>query len=82
VFVGFDGGAVAVAFQQPGLVVGACELAHAGAELLVGVEALDPQHLLLQDADEAFDAAVGLGLVVVGRAAGDAEVIDLGLVVL
>jgi len=33
--------------------------------------------LFLERLDELLDAAVGLGLVVEGRAAGDAEVVDL-----
>ena len=70
-----------MAFQQPVLVVVAGELADAGAELLEGVEALDPQHLLLEGLDELLDDAVGLGLVVEGWRAVDAEVVDLGLVV-
>jgi hypothetical protein len=74
--------AVAVALEQPMLVVIAGELAHAGAELLKGGKALDPEHLLLQRLDELLRAAVGLGLVVLGRAAGDPEVVDLDLVVL
>jgi hypothetical protein len=82
VLAGFDGCAVGVALEQPCLVVGACERAYAVTQGVVGVEALDPQHLLLEHVHEALDAAVGLGLVVIYRAAGDAEVIDLGLVVL
>src|SRR5664280_2479427 len=74
--------AVAVALQQPLAVVGDGELSDGGPELLEGVEALDPEHLLLECLDELLRAAVGLGLVVVGRAAGDPEVIDLDLVVL
>src|SRR3954447_9361534 len=45
------------------------------------VEALDPQRLLLEGLDELLDDAVGLGLVVKGWRAVDAEVGDLGLVV-
>src|SRR5215217_5813077 len=76
------GGAVAVAFGQPVLVVVGGELADAGAELLERVEALDPEDLFLERLDELLDAAVGLGLVVQGWAARDAEVVDLGLVVI
>src|SRR5215210_8151886 len=79
---GLAWGAVAVAFEQPTLVEVAGELADASAELVERVEALDPEDLFLEGLDELLDAAVGLGLVVVGRAAGDAEVIDLGLVVI
>src|SRR3954453_19921459 len=75
-------GAVAVAFEQPVLVVVGGELADAGAELLERVEALDPQQLFFERLDELLDAAVGLGLVVEGWAAGDAEVVDLGLIVI
>ena len=71
-----------MAFEQPVLVEVASEGADAGAELLEGVEAFDPEHLFLEGLDELLDAAVGLGLVVEGRAAGDAEVVDLGLVVI
>jgi hypothetical protein len=53
----------------------------AARRFLEGLEALDPEDLFLDDAEEALDAAVGLGLVVVGRRASDAEVIDFGLVV-
>ena len=67
VLAGLGGGAVAVAFEQPVLVVVRGEAADAGAELLEGVEALDPEHLFLEGLDELLDAAVGLGLVVVGR---------------
>ena len=64
------------------LVVVVGELADAGAQLVERVEALDPQDLLLERLDELLDAAVGLGLVVVGRRARDREVVDLGLVVI
>jgi hypothetical protein len=36
-------------------------------EGLEGVEALDPQQLLLEGLDELLRATVGLGLVVIGR---------------
>jgi hypothetical protein len=42
---GLAWGAVAVAFEQPVLVVVGRELADAVAELLEGVEALDPEQL-------------------------------------
>ena len=74
-------GAVAVALEQPALVEVFGERADACAELVEGVEAFDPEHLLLERLVELLDAAVGLGLVVVGRAATDAEMIDLGLIV-
>jgi hypothetical protein len=50
-------------------------------ELIERVEALDPEHLLLEDLDRFLGAAVRLGLVVEGGRAADAEVVDLGLVV-
>ena len=71
-----------MAFEQPVLVEVAGELTDASAQLVERVEALDPQHLFLEGLDELLDATVGLGLVVVGRAAGDAEMVDLGLVVI
>src|SRR3954447_16916814 len=46
-----------MAFEQPVLVEVAGELADAGAELLEGVEALDPQHLFLERLDELLDAS-------------------------
>jgi hypothetical protein len=52
-----------VAFEQPVLVVVAGELTDARAQLLEGVEALDPQHLFLERLDELLDDAVGLGLI-------------------
>ena len=82
VLAGFGGRAVAVAFKQPPAVVGDGELTDGRAELLEARKALDPQNLLLERLDELLRAAVGLGLVVVGQRAGDAEVIDLDLVVL
>ena len=63
-----------MAFEQPLAVVGDREAADGGAELLVGGEALEPEDLFLEGLDELLRATVGLGLVVVGRAAGDAEV--------
>jgi hypothetical protein len=66
-----------VAFEQPVFVVGLGER----AELLEGVEALDPEDLFLERLQEFLDDAVGLGLVDERRAAVEAEVIDLGLVV-
>jgi len=57
----------AVALEQPLAVVGEGEPSDGGAELFEGGEALDPQHLLLEGLDEFLRAAVGFGLVVVGR---------------
>src|SRR5713226_7977964 len=75
-------GAVAVPFDQPLLVVGATEAADGSAQLVERLEALDPQHLLLERLDRLLGAAVRFGLVVEGGGSGDAEVGDLGLVVL
>lgn len=44
---GLAWGAVAVAFKQPVLVEVFGELADVGAQLVEGVEALDPEHLSL-----------------------------------
>ena len=56
-------------------IVAAAEVSGGRAELFVGLEAFDPEQLLFERLDEFLDAAVGLGLVVVGGAAGDAEVV-------
>ena len=45
------------------------------------VEAFDPEQLFLERLDEFLDAAVGLRLVVVGGAAGDAEVVGVSAVI-
>ena len=73
---GLAWGAVAVAFEQPVLVEVAGELADAGAELLEGVEAFDPEHLLFERLDELLDDAVGFGLVGERGRALEAEVIE------
>src|SRR5947208_4051323 len=74
--------AIAVALEKPLAVVATGEAAYRVAELLEGLEALDPEHLFLERLDEALDAAVRLRLVVEGRGADDAEVVDLDLVVM
>jgi hypothetical protein len=79
---GFGRRAVAVALEQPVLVVVAGELADAGAELLERLEALDPEDLFLEGLDQLLRAAVRFGLIVERRAADDPEVVDLDLVVL
>ena len=53
------------------LVVVVSELAHAGAECLEGVEALNPEDLFFERLDELLGATVGFGLVVKRWAAGD-----------
>jgi hypothetical protein len=50
-----------VPLDEPGAVVAVDEAGHGLAELLYGVVQLDPQALLLEGADPAFGAAVGLG---------------------
>jgi hypothetical protein len=74
-FARFGRGAVAVAFDQPVLVVCPAESADGGSQLVERVEALEPEDLLLERLDRSLGAAVGPGR------AGDAEVVDLGLVV-
>src|ERR671910_276651 len=73
--VGTDlgGRAVAVALDDPGLVVGALELQQRQAQLLDGGEAPYPQQVLLERPDEALDAAVALGRAHEGGRAFDAE---------
>jgi hypothetical protein len=53
---------VAVALDQPRGVVAVDEAGHGLAELVAGVVQLDPQALVLEGADPAFGAAVGLRL--------------------
>jgi len=47
-----DRAAVAVALEQPALVVGGGELAHGGAQILECGEAFDPEDLLLERLDD------------------------------
>jgi hypothetical protein len=70
--IGLLRGLVAVALDKPGAVVALDEAGHGLAELLHGVVQLDPQALLLEGADPAFGAAVGLGLAQERRAVADA----------
>src|SRR3954453_10302997 len=70
---------VAVPLDNPALVVGLPEGEECQAQLLDGVEAADPQQVLLQDPNEALGAAVPFGLPHEGRRALDAEEADLGL---
>src|SRR3954453_21613106 len=70
---------VAVPLDDPGLVVGLPEGEECQAQLLDGVEAADPQQVLLQHPNEALGAAVALRLADEGRRALDAEEADLGL---
>ena len=53
---------MAVALDEPGAVVAVDEAGHGLAELIHGVVELDPQALVLEGADPALGAAVGLRL--------------------
>ena len=53
---------VAVAFDDPGLVVGLLELLERCTQLLDGFEAADPEQVLLEDPDEPLGAAIAFGL--------------------
>src|SRR5215216_91978 len=70
---------VAVPLDDPGLVVGLPEGEECQAQLLDGVEAADPQQVLLQDPDEALGAAVPFRLADEGGRAFEAEEPDFGL---
>ena len=52
---------MAVAFDQPALVVGPPELDEGEAEFLDGPEGPDPEEVLLERSDEALGATVALG---------------------
>ena len=65
--------------DDPALVVGVLEREQRLAQLLEGVEAANPQEVLLQHADEPLGAAVTLGLTDEGRRACEAEEADLTL---
>ena len=54
-------------FHQPLLVVALAEFFEHFGQLLHGLEMAHPQELLLQSAEEAFDAAVALWLADEGR---------------
>jgi len=60
--IGLLRGLVAVALDEPGAVVAVDEAGHGLAELIHGVVELDPQALVLEGADPALGAAVGLRL--------------------
>ena len=68
-----------MALDDPGLVVGLPEPLECQAQLFDGVEAADPQEVLLQHPDEALGAAVALGLADEGRRAFQAKEADLAL---
>src|SRR5918996_1099539 len=74
-------GLVAMALDDPGLVVDLLEPVQRHAQLLDGVKAADPQEVLLEGPDEALDTAVAFGLAHEGRRALDAEEGQLALVV-
>ena len=64
---------IAVALEDPGPVVGVLEGVERLAQLLDGLEAADPEQVLLERADEALGAAVAFGLAHERRRRGDAE---------
>jgi hypothetical protein len=64
---------VAAALEEPRGVVAVDEAGHGLAELVDGVVQLNPQALVLQRADPALSAAVGLRLPQERRAVGDPE---------
>jgi hypothetical protein len=71
--VGLLGCAVAVALNEPGAVVAVDEASHGLAELLDGIVQLNPQALVLEGADPALGAAVGLRLTQERGTVGDPE---------
>ena len=73
------GRAIAVALEDPAPVVLVLEGVEGAAEVLDGVEAPEPEQVLLQDADEALDAAVALGLADERGRAFEAEEVELAL---
>ena len=62
-----------MALDEPLRVVGVGPGSDGVAELIDGVMQLGPQALFFEGADEAFGAAVGLGLTDVGGVVGEAE---------
>ena len=50
-----------MALDDPGPVVGVLERVEGQAQVLDGLEAADPEQVLLQCPDEAFDAAIASG---------------------
>src|SRR4029453_3605743 len=65
--------------DDPALVVGPLEREQRQTQLLDGIEAADPEQVLLQHANKSFGAAVALRLAHEGRRALDAEKADLDL---
>lgn len=65
--------------QDPAVVVGFFEGVEGVAKVLDGLEAPEPEQVLLEDADEALDAAVALGLANERRLALEAEEVELAL---
>ena len=63
----------AVPLGEPGRVVGVPELDQRLAELLDGVETVNPEQVLLEGADEALGTAVALGRTHEGGRAFDAQ---------
>ncbi len=76
------GGLVAVALDDPALVVAVLEGVEGQAQLLDGGEALHPERVFLQRPAEASGAAVALGLTHEGRRARNAEEGQLALKVM
>ena len=70
---------MAVALDQPLLVVAVLEREQREAQLLDRLERLHPEQLLLERADEALGAAVALGCGRKRRARADAEEVQLAL---
>ena len=64
---------IAVTLDDPGPVVDVLELVKGQAQFFDGVEAADPEQVLLQRPDEALGAAVAFGLAHEGGRARDAE---------
>ena len=68
-----------MALEDPVPVVLVLEGVEDAAEVLDGVEAPEPEQVLLEDADEALDSAVALGLADEGRRTLQAEEVELVL---
>src|SRR4051812_2667225 len=77
--VNLGGCPVAVPLDDPGLVVGPLEGEQRQPQFLDGVEAADPQQVLLRHSDEALGTAVPFRLADEGGRAFDAEEADLRL---
>src|SRR4051794_473559 len=65
--------------DDPALVIGPLEREQRQTQLLDGVEAADPEQILLQHANKTLGAAVALRFAHKGRRALDAEEAELGL---